>query len=140
LDDAFLAPPKNQAWQDAWTITEGIILKMDELTSRVGGKLILVGLSMGIQVHPDPAFRGALEKKLGVGDLFYPDTRLAELARKHAIRALMPAAEMQRFAETQKAFLHGFKNANNVGGGHWNEAGHRLAAEIISRDLCARPL
>jgi hypothetical protein len=140
LDDAFLAPPKNQAWQDAWTISEAIILKMDELTSRIGGKLMLVGLTMGIQVHPDPGFRATLEKKLGVGDLFYPNTRLAEFARKHGIRALMPAAEMQRFAETHKAFLHGFKNANNVGGGHWNEAGHRLAAEIIARDLCANPL
>jgi len=139
VDDAFLAPPKNQAWQDAWTITEAIILKMDELTSRIGGKLMLVGLTMGIQVHPDPKFRAALEKKLGVGDLFYPDTRLAEFARKHGIRALMPAAEMQRFAETHRAFLHGFKNAN-LGSGHWNEAGHRLAAEIISRDLCANPL
>jgi len=138
VDDAFLAPPRNQAWQDAWTITEAIILKMDELTSRIGGKLMLVGLTMGIQVHPDPGFRAALEKKLGVGDLFYPDTRLAEFARKHGIRALMPAAEMQRFAETHRAFLHGFKNVN-LGSGHWNESGHRLASDIISRELCANP-
>jgi len=138
VDDAFLAPPRNQAWQDAWTITEAIILKMDELTSRIGGKLILVGLTMGIQVHPDPGFRAVLEKKLGVGDLFYPDTRLAEFARKHGIRALMPAAEMQRFAETHRAFLHGFKKVN-LGSGHWNESGHRLASDIISRELCANP-
>src|SRR5882724_1876735 len=102
VDDAFLAPPKNQAWRDAWTITEAIIVKMDELTSRIGGKLMLVGLTTGVQVHPDPGFRAAFEKKLGVGDLFYPDTRLAAFARRHGIRALMPAAEMQRFAEAHR--------------------------------------
>lgn len=139
VDDAFLAPPKNQAWQDAWKITEAIILKMDELTSRIGGKFMLVGLTMGIQVHPDPEFRAALEKKLGVGDLFYPDTRIAKFAREHGIRAVQLSAEMQRYAETHKVFLHGFENAH-LGTGHWNETGHRLAAEIIARDLCAHPL
>ena len=100
---------------------------------------MLVGLSAGVQVHPEPGVRAAVEKNLGVGDLFYPDMRLAEFARKHGIRALMPAAEMQRFAETNRVFLHGFKNAA-LGSGHWNEAGHRLAAQIIARDLCANPL
>ena len=138
-DDAFLAPPKNQAWRDAWAITEAIILKIDELASRMGAKVLLIGLSAGAQVHPEPGVRAAIEKNLGIGDLHYPDTRLAEFAGKHGIRALMLASEMQRFAETNRVFLHGFKNAA-IGSGHWNEAGHRLAAEIIARDLCANPL
>ena len=100
---------------------------------------MLVGLSAGVQVHPEPGVRAAIEKNLGAGDLFYPDRRLAEFARKHGIRALMPASEMQHFAETNRVFLHGFKNAA-LGSGHWNEAGHRLAAQIIARDLCANPL
>ena len=139
VDDAFLAPPKNQAWRDAWAISEAIVLKIDELTSLMGARLLLVGLSAGIQVHPDAGVRAAMEKKLGVRDLFYPDKRLAEFARKHGIRAILPASEMQRFAERDRVFLHGFKNSA-LGTGHWNEAGHRLAAEIIARDLCANPL
>jgi hypothetical protein len=32
--------------------------------------------------------------------------------------------------------LHGFANTQ-LGGGHWNERGHALAAELITERLCA---
>jgi len=41
------------------------------MTSRIGGKLMLVGTHYGRSGSPDPGSR-AFEKKLGVGDLFIP--------------------------------------------------------------------
>src|SRR5438093_12881372 len=87
------------------------LLKMDQLTSRLGARLLLVGRSAGIQVHPDAGARAAMATKLGVPDLSYPDTRLAEFARTHGIRAIMPASAMRQFAEANRAFLHGFRNS-----------------------------
>jgi hypothetical protein len=33
-------------------------------------------------------------------------------------------------------YLNGFTTVNR-GAGHWNETGHRLAAETVAADLCA---
>jgi hypothetical protein len=35
-------------------------------------------------------------------------------------------------------FLHGFPNTR-PGFGHWNEAGHALAARLIAARLCGEP-
>jgi len=45
---------------------------------------------------------------------------------------------MQREADAKHVFLHGFQNTK-AGFGHWNEAGHALAAELIAQDLCRKP-
>ena len=42
----------------------------------------------------------------------------------------------QSYAEENKVFLHGFQSSGNLGRGHWNEDGHRLAGELIARWLC----
>jgi hypothetical protein len=47
------------------------------------------------------------------------------------------ALEMQRLAEERKGYFHGFDNIG-MGRGHWNAEGHRTAAELIARHLCAR--
>ncbi len=41
---------------------------------------------------------------------------------------------MQAYAEQNKVFLHGF--GANIGNGHWNQLGHRLAGEWIAQKLC----
>jgi hypothetical protein len=44
---------------------------------------------------------------------------------------------LQAIAERERIFLHGFENTR-LGSGHWNENGHRLAAELVAADLCGR--
>ena len=46
----------------------------------------------------------------------------------------MLAPEMQKYADDQKVFLHGF--GKDIGNGHWNSEGHRLAAELTAKSLC----
>jgi hypothetical protein len=92
-----------------------------------------------IQVHPEREVREALRAKLGVPDLLYPDSRIAEFAARRGIRALPLAPQMQRLAEEQGTFFHGVAKTG-MGRGHWNADGHRAAAEIIAQHLCGRPL
>ena len=43
---------------------------------------------------------------------------------------------MRQYAEEHRVFLHGFDKAA-PGWGHWNTAGHRLAAHTIGAAVCA---
>jgi len=89
-----------------------------------------------VQIHPDRQLREALHMKLGVPDLFYPERRIEGFAKREGIRVIPLAYEMQRLAEAGRVYFNGFENTR-MGTGHWNENGHRVAAEIIARNLCA---
>ena len=137
LEAVVLAAPREPNWEEAWTITERLIAKAADTAKRGGAQFLVVTVPYAIQVHPDAAVRKALEAKLGVADLFYPDNRVAGFAKRHGIQAVPLALEMQGLAEERKAYFHGFDNIG-MGRGHWNAEGHRTAAELIARHLCAR--
>jgi len=84
-------------------------------------------------VDPDVAERERLRAKYGVADLTYPDRRVVSFARQHGMLGIMLAPEMQALAAATGSHLYG------LNAGHWNELGHRAAAEIIARSLCANP-
>lgn len=138
LEPVVLAPPSDTLWEEAWRITEQLIAKTSDYAQRKGARFLLVTAPYAIQVHPDRKLREALQAKLGVPDLFYPDRRIAELSKRNAIPALALAFEMQRLAEERKTYFHGFPNVG-MGRGHWNASGHLVAAELIARHLCASP-
>lgn len=138
LEPVVLAPPSDTLWEEAWRITEQLIAKTSDYAQRKGARFLLVTAPYAIQVHPDRKLREALQAKLGVPDLFYPDRRIAELSKRNAIPAVALAFEMQRLAEERKTYFHGFPNVG-MGRGHWNASGHLVAAELIARHLCASP-
>lgn len=135
LEAVVLAPPKDRLWQEAWQITEGLVGMTAGYARKNGAKFLLFTVPYAIQVNPDPRVRAALQSKLGVEDLFYPDRRLAELGKKNGIDVLPLAPRMQRIAEERKLHLHGFRNIG-LDRGHWNPEGHRLAADLIAERLC----
>jgi hypothetical protein len=75
-------------------------------------------------------------RHIGVNTVFYPNQRLRALAEREKIDFLDLAEPMQVYADQNKVFLHGF--GSDIGNGHWNAAGHQVAAELIAQYLCAQ--
>jgi hypothetical protein len=73
-------------------------------------------------------------KMLGVEDLFYPDRRIADFCRSKAIPVITLAPTLADYAAREHVNLHGF--TGNIGYGHWNELGHRVAGEEIGKRVC----
>jgi lysophospholipase L1-like esterase len=133
IDNLIYIEPHDRVWNEAWRVTEGLILVMRDEVSAHGAKLVVVTLSNGPQVLPDPKARQAFMKRLGVDDLFYPDNRIKSLCLREHIPAITLVPELQAYAEKSGSFLHGF--GSDLGNGHWNPVGHRVAGEMIAEKL-----
>ena len=122
-------------------MTEGLLKEMRDEVNQKGAKFVLVVGSNPIQVHPNRGVRERFQSYVGAGDLFYPNQRLARFAGREQIDFIDLAAQMQVYADEKKVFLHGFDK--EIGNGHWNPDGHRVAAEMIAEEFCqgrvARP-
>lgn len=134
LDTQVYLEPVNNDWEEAWRITELLLLKMREAIQGRQSRFVVVTLSNGIQVHPDAEIRNQFMKTYQLRDLFYPDNRLAAFAQRNGLEMLVLAPMFQRYAEETDTMLHGFGEAK--GFGHWNAQGHRLAGETLARYFC----
>ncbi len=133
-DNLVYLEPDNAVWNDAWRVTEGLIVQMSKEVTAHGVKFVVVTLSNGPQVLPDPAVRENFKKNFGVTDLFYPDLRIKSLGAREGILVMTLAPELQEFAEGNHVFLHGFEE--NLGNGHWNATGHRVAGQLLAKKIC----
>jgi hypothetical protein len=136
LEAALLAPPRERLWDEAWRVTEALIARTADFASRNGARFLVVTVPYAIQVHPERKVREALQARLGVPDLFYPDRRIGEFAKRSGLLAVTLAPQMQQLAEERHVFFHGFEQQGGLGRGHWNPAGHRAAADLIAKALC----
>jgi lysophospholipase L1-like esterase len=135
LDNAVYASPTEDAWRNAWAVTESLLAQMKREAEATGARFALVSLTTPIQVDPDAAKRQAFAKALGATDLDYPDRRLAEASARDGIDFLALASPLREIATREKVYLHGFPNTA-PGEGHWNARGHKEAAREIGRWLC----
>lgn len=135
LEYSIYRPPEQFPMQNAWRVTEGLLLAMRDEVRSHGAQFRIVTLANRPQVIPDPTKRQELAAKLGVSDLSYADKRIDEFGKHAGIPVTNLAPALAQFAETQQTYLNGF-NASNYGKGHWNETGHRVAAETIASDIC----
>ena len=69
----------------------------------------------------------------GFDTLFYPDNRIRSLCVREDLPVITLAPELQAYAEKSCSFLHGF--GSDLGNGHWNTLGHRVAGELIAQKL-----
>jgi hypothetical protein len=138
VDNLIYLEPGNAEWKEAWLVTEGLIALMrDEVRAR-GAQFVVVTLSNGIQVVPNPQVRETFEKRMGITDIFYPDNRIKSVATREGIPVITLAPELQKVAIANNVFLHGFDA--NIGNGHWNQAGHRAAGELLAKKFCEEVL
>ena len=134
---AVFAPPQDAAMEEAWTITERITAQLNRLAARHNARFALTLITHSAQVDPDRSTRTNLQDALGVQDVFYMDRRLAALGEREGFTVIPLAPELQRRADAGQIYFHGFPNYRK-GWGHWNDAGHEAAAEIIAPRLCAQ--
>lgn len=127
--------PSDQAWADAWVVTEALLLAMRDDVDRHGAQFMVATLSNGIQVRPDEAVRLAFQRGAGVKDVFYPDHRISDFLRGNDVDVITLAPQMLEEARRAGRYLHGFPG-RPAGEGHWNAHGHRIAGELIGRRLC----
>lgn len=137
VDLTCLAPPRDGDWQHAWELTERLLLEMKAETKQHGASFFIATVSLDVQVHPDESVRRAIQRRLAVDDLLYPEQRIQQFGERHAIEVVPLASDLQQYAAEHDAFLHGFDNTR-PGYGHWNAAGHRLAGERIAEAICTK--
>jgi len=135
LEFAIYGPAALPGMQAGWMVTEGLLLAIRDEVKAHGAEFRVVILATRPQVIPDPGKRAELMRKLGVRDLNYADRRILEFGAREGIAVTALAPALADYAEAQRIYLNGF-NRTNLGAGHWNETGHRLAAETIAADLC----
>jgi hypothetical protein len=135
LDVQVYHKPRGPDWEKAWRITEDLILMLNNEVKQIGADLLVVTLSNGIQVHPDPVVRASFMDSEGIDNLFYPDERIWEVCKLAGIAVMNLAKPFQIYAEQNSVCLHGFSNATPCGG-HWNKQGHFLAGRLISDEIC----
>ena len=135
LEFVIYGPPVRPEMQLAWRVTETLFLAVRDEVESHGAEFRIVTLATRPQVIPDAAKRAALMRKLGVENLDYADERIAGFAKQQGIDVIRLAPAMSAYAQAHSVYLNGF-NTDNFGAGHWNETGHRLAAEIIANAFC----
>ncbi|MGI9107796.1 MAG: SGNH/GDSL hydrolase family protein [Pyrinomonadaceae bacterium] len=134
IDNLIYREPADARWEEAWRVTEALLLLMRDEVRERGAQFVVVTLSNGVQVHPQPAAREAFMRRVGATDLFYPDTRLKSLGDRAGFPIITLVPALQQYAEQHQVFLHGF--GRDIGNGHWNRDGHHLAGELLAPTLC----
>jgi lysophospholipase L1-like esterase len=135
MHDEVQLPPATPEWLEAWRITAAVLRAMRDECRSHGTPFAIVTLTRGIQVSPVRAEKLRYLRTLGVEDLYYPERRLAELGREEGIPVLNLAPAMAEQAERTGAYFHA--HHDTLGSGHWNEAGHQAAADLIAPWLAA---
>jgi hypothetical protein len=129
------AAAPDSLWSEAWTLTERLIAATRDEARHQGAGFMLVSISNGVQEHvkaraATPGWERWITGRGLVLD--EPEQRLARLADSDTLDyvPLLPAFREQ--AERTGEPLH------IQWTGHWNSAGHALAAGVIAERIAAR--
>ena len=139
LDVGIYHPPTEAAWVNAWEVTKELLRRFDRECRAHGKDWLLLVLSNGIQVHPDLEVRERFRCAMGDSTLFYAEERLTEAAQRDGYEIFCLAPRLGEIAKGDQVLLHRFENMQ-PGFGHWNEQGHRAAAELIADHLHGKVL
>jgi hypothetical protein len=117
-----------------WRITEALLRQLRDEVHASGATLVVTSLSTPEQLWPDRVERQRAFQRAGL-DPFAREQRLAGLLKALNVPYHPLAGELRRQADQDGLILHGFQG-RNPGAGHWNVTGHRLAGEVLARQLC----
>lgn len=134
IDSQIYRETHSAEWEEAWQLTEKLILQMRDEVKAQGASFLVVTGSMSVQVNPDPVVRSEFMTRSGIQNLFYPDERIKALGQREGFGVLNLAPLLEDYARRNNTYLHG--SGASSGRGHWNELGHQLAGEHIAGRLC----
>ncbi len=127
--------PIDPVWKEAWQVTEGLITLMSQEVKAKKADFMVLIVSSGLQVNPEPILRQRYMKKFGIKDLYYPNRRIKTFGDRLNITILDTVPRLREYAEKNKTCVHGFPNAMQCDG-HWNSQGHEQVGQLIAQDLC----
>ena len=131
--DSFLGPASPDL-KAAWDVSEALILRSRDAARQHHAEFWFFTLDMPEQVDPDSRKRADFGRSLGLKDLFLTDHLFANFAASESIQHGTLAPGLLAFAEKNNAILHGFPGLPQ-NQGHWNQTGHRVAGEMMARQL-----
>jgi hypothetical protein len=126
MDRLIYREPESREMREAWEVTERLLEKMAAEIPN----LYVVIVSSGIQAHPEATAREEFLRHFEGQDLCYVERRLERFCKARGLRVGVLADWLRPLAEQRKIYFYGF--AGNLGGGHWNEAGHREVADYLA--------
>jgi hypothetical protein len=130
------AQQPDPAWARAWALTERLIVEVSREAAHQGAGFLLVALPDGAQVHAQaraPSRPGWASWRARPGlSLEEPERRLQALAQAQGLDYLELLPAFRAEARRSGRPLH-------IGwAGHWNSAGHALAARLVAERIAAR--
>lgn len=135
IDNAVYIETQDEKWESAWRISEELLSLMNTEVKAKGVEFLVVTLSNGVQVWPDPEVRTVFARKIGAKDLLYPDRRIETYCKGQGVNVLSLAPKLADYAAANQVFLHGFDA--DIGNGHWNADGHRAAGKMLTEYVCS---
>ncbi len=102
-------PPTNEVWEEAWQITEDLILLMREEVEEKGAKFSMAVIASPLQIHPDENKRRRKQKEFGVEDWFYVGNRLEKLGDRHSFPVWDLTKPFLNYSQENQVCLHGFE-------------------------------
>ena len=117
-----------------WALTAALLRRLRDEVKAAGAGLLVTSVSTPAQVIPDRGLRRSLQAGSDAAS-FAREQRLETILEPLGVPYLPLAPELQRRADRDGLTLHGFPG-QQPGLGHWNQQGHRLAAELLAERLC----
>jgi len=128
--------PANATLGAAWEINQKILLAVRDEVARHHRELWVVTLDMPMQSHPDPAFRLAFQRRLGIGSLYIADELIARFLEENGIRHLTMAPYMTWYGDSTHQTIHGDRGGRYAMG-HLNEIGLRALGSKLASEIHA---
>ncbi len=118
----------SEVWGKAWENTKTLLLKIKEDVQKLNVDLLIVQIPLPMEVYADrwnEARETYPDMKLTSWDLERPYERLARFCEDNEIKMFSLLPEFKNNYEREKIKYHYYYD------GHFNEAGHELAAELL---------
>lgn len=128
--------PIDLVWKEAWKITEELITMMNQEVKEKGADFMVLIVSTGLQVAPDPKSRQDHMKQFKIQNLDYPNQRIKALGERLNMRTLDTVPSLREYAEKNQICVHGFPHNGANCEGHWNLHGHEQVGELLAKHLC----